>query len=287
MSDYPTPDDRFKQLPNSLQSKSKHMRLAGNVPALIVHPDLDKPEQSPCPWVLWFHGRTVSKELDPGRYNRWVRAGIGSIAIDLPGHGERLTNDGHSPTKTIHNLTQAIKEIPAILDSIADLQIFDMTQSAIGGMSAGGMIASRYLCNPKPPHTLLGASLECTTGDLLGLYFPTVFPPDRSKPGPWRTHHNRAEVQAIDTPTHLQTFKPIPLLAMHNKGDEVIPYELQANFIQTLRTHYENQNADPSQIDFITYENTGAPQEHAGFGQYAADAKNKQLAFLKKLFKIT
>jgi len=283
MTQYPTPDDRFKQLPKSLQAKSKHIRLGdtlgNNVPALIVHPDLDKPQQTPRPWVLWFHGRTVYKELDPGRYNRWARAGIGSIAIDLPGHGERLTKDGHSPSQTIHNLTQAINEIPAILESVADLQIFDMKKSAIGGMSAGGMIALRYLCNQ---HHFLGATIECTTGDLLGLYFP----PDPSKPGPWRIHHDRTEVQNIDTQTHLANFKPIPLLAMHNKGDEVIPYELQSNFIQTLSAHYTSHNADPNLIQFITYDNTGTIQEHAGFGKYASQAKDHQLTFLKQLFNL-
>jgi len=280
MTDYPIPDDRFKQLPKSLQAKSKHHRLGENVPALIVHPDFDKPQQALCPWVLWLHGRTVYKELDPGRYNRWVRAGIGAIAIDLPGHGERYVEDAHSPTQTVHNLTQCINEIPAILESITDLKIFDMAKSAIGGMSAGGMITSRTLCNP---HNFLGASLECTTGDLLTLYFPES--PSNSDLA--RVHHDRAEVQAIDTPTHLQTFKPIPLLAMHNQADQIIPHDIQSNFIQTLRSHYTNHHANPDLIEFVTYENTGAIQEHAGFGLYAAQAKDQQLAFLKQLFKIT
>lgn len=253
------------------------MTLGNNVPALVIHPDFDKPTQSPRPWVLWIHGRTVHKELDPGRYNRWVRAGIGAVAIDLPGHGERYTEDGHSPTQTVHNLTQCVSEIPAILESIADLNIFDTTKSAIGGMSAGGMVTCRALCND---HNFLGASIECTTGDLLGLYFPTS-PSENSLS---RIHHDRAEVQAIDTPTHLQSFKPIPLLAMHNKGDTIIPYQSQSDFIQTLRSNYIIKNANPNLIDFITYDNTGAIQEHAGFGKYAADAKDQQLAFFKGLF---
>jgi len=278
-SEYPIPDDRFKELPQSLQAKSKHIRLGDNVPALVVHPDFDKPTQSPRPWVLWIHGRTVYKELDPGRYNRWARAGIGAIAIDLPGHGERFTDDGHSPTQTVQNLTQCINEIPAVIQSIADLGIFDMTKSAIGGMSAGGMVTSRILCNN---HKFLGASLECTTGNLIGLYFPT----DSSQSSLSRIHHDRSEVEAIDTPSHLDTFKPIPLLAMHNKGDTIIPYQSQADFIQTLKSHYQTNNTNPDLIQFITFDNTGAIQEHAGFGKFAAEAKDKQLAFFKDLFGI-
>lgn len=281
-SDYPIPDDRFKQLPRSLQAKSKHMRLGNDVPALIVHPDLDQKFLNPCPWVLWIHGRSVYKELDPGRYNRWVRAGIGTIAIDLPGHGERFVEGAHSPSQTVHNITQCLIEIPALLQSISDLNIFDMTKAAIGGMSAGGMITARHLCTP---HTFLGASIECTTGDLLGLYFP----PHNSNPSNdalWRIHHDRAEVEAIDTPTHLNSFKPIPLLALHNKGDELIPHSVQSNFIQTLKEHYIKQSADPDSIKFITYENTGSIQEHAGFGKYASEAKDLQLDFFKQLFNL-
>ena len=278
-SEYPTVDSRFKQLPESLKAKSKHMTLGDNVPALVVHPDFDKSHQTPCPWVLWIHGRTVYKELDPARYNRWVRAGIGTIAIDLPGHGQRLTQDGHSPTQTIHNLTQCVSEIPAILESVAGLNIFDMTKSAMGGMSAGGMIALRYLCNQ---HHFLGATIECTTGDLLGLYFPQT----PIKSGLSRVHHDRAEVEVLDTPTHLEGFKPIPQLAMHNQADEVIPYEVQSRFIQTLKAHYQQHNADPDQIQLITFQDTGAIQEHAGFGKYAADAKGQQLTFLKQLFNL-
>ena len=32
-----------------------------------------------------------------------------------------------------------------------------------------------------------------------------------------------------------------------------------------------------------TFSETGAPQEHAGFGKYANDAKNIQLEFVKRV----
>lgn len=273
MSEFPAVDDRFKQLPKSLQAKSKHTMLGDNVPALLVHPDFDRP----CPWVLWLHGRTVYKELDPGRYNRWVRAGIGAVAIDLPGHGERFTEGAHSPDQTVHTITQCVSEIDAVLRSISELGIYDMSKAAMGGMSAGGMVTARRCCDPHP---FLGISLECTTGDLLGLYFPE----NPSEEGIWRIHHDRSEVQAIDTPSHLSTFDPIPLLAMHNRGDELVPFDIQANFLSTLRNHYNDLDADPDLIQLVEFENTGAIQEHSGFGKFASKAKDQQLEFFKQLF---
>ncbi|MFK7758480.1 MAG: alpha/beta hydrolase family protein [Phycisphaerales bacterium] len=275
MSEYPTVDDRFKQLPKSLQAKSKHTTLAGDVPALLVHPDF----QTPSPWVLWIHGRTVYKELDPGRYNRWVRAGIGAVAIDLPGHGERFTPGAQDPSQTIHTITQCIDEINPILQSIRELGIFDMGNAGIGGMSAGGMVALRSLCNPNP---FIGASVECTSGDLMGLYFPQ----NRTADGPWRVHHDQEQVRAVDTKTHLQDLNPLPIMIMHNRGDEVVPYQLQSDFADTLRSHYRDHDADPGLIQCTEFENTGAIQEHSGFGKFASKAKDLQLEFLKNLFNI-
>jgi len=52
----------------------------------------------------------------------------------------------------------------------------------------------------------------------------------------------------------------------------------QERFFDALRARY----ADPGQIEFISFERTGAPYEHAGFGKYAADAKNLQTEFLRR-----
>lgn len=274
MSEYPTPDERFRTLPKSLQKHAQHTTLGDGVPTLIVHPD----HETPSPWVLWMHGRTVYKELDPGRYSRWVRAGIAAVAIDLPGHGERYEAGAHDPSRTVNTISRCVPEIDDVVEAVRGLGIFDMNRCAIGGMSAGGMVTMRRLCDPHP---FRGATIECTTGDLLGLYFPEDPHEDRPLV---RVHHDRAEVEAIDTPSHLDGFEPIPLLAMHNRLDELIPHDVQSGFIDTLRSHYAARGAPGDLIEFKTFEETGAIQEHAGFGKHASEAKDLQLAFLKRLF---
>ena len=48
--------------------------------------------------------------------------------------------------------------------------------------------------------------------------------------------------------------------------------------METLRNRYE----DPDLVAFHVYEErTGAPFEHAGFGRFAPDAKDRQVAFLR------
>ena len=106
------------QFPRSLLRMSWWTTLAG-VPAVVVHPARDAdpgdppaPDAAPVPTLIWMHGRTASKELDPGRYLRLAREGIGTIALDLPGHGGRedlamqapLVNEGRADLARRHEL---------------------------------------------------------------------------------------------------------------------------------------------------------------------------------------
>lgn len=267
-------DPRFAQLPKSLQERSREMRLGDNVPALVAHPDWDS--GSSVPAVLWMHGRSVNKELDPGRYLRWIRAGIGAIALDLPGHGERYEVSYQGPAKTLDLISQMRTEIDGVLASVRELGVFDMSRLLIGGMSAGGMVTLSRLCRPHP---FIGACVEGTTGNLRHLYDPPPGMPGRA----WPVKHDPAAVARLDPMQNLGGFEPIPLLALHNMGDEMVPIGGQRLFLDALRAHYESRGAAPSLVELHTFSETGAPQEHAGFGRFANDAKNLQLEFIKRI----
>lgn len=250
------------------------MRLGDDVPALVVHPEWEGSTRVPA--VIWMHGRSVNKELDPGRYQRWVRAGIGAVAIDLPGHGERFIEEYQGPGKTLDLIAQARDEIDGVVASIRNTGRFDMSRLMIGGMSAGGMVTLSRLCSPHP---FIGACVEGTTGNLKHLYDPPPGMPGR----PWPVRHDPEAVAQLDPIENLSGFDPIPLLALHNEGDEMVPIGGQRLFLDALRSHYVEVGADPGLITLQTFSETGAPQEHAGFGRYANDAKNIQLEFIKRV----
>jgi alpha-beta hydrolase superfamily lysophospholipase len=274
--------ERFAKLPASLEAKARRVKLGPTeVPALLAHPDWS----TPAPVCIWMHGRTVTKELDAGRYVRWLKAGIAACAIDLPGHGERLDPDFHSPKRTLDLLDAAIPEIDHIVEALAAPEykgVFDLDRMAIGGMSAGGMVTLRRLCDPHP---FICAAVEGTTGDLASLYFarsqnpaPTTTPPTAS----WPVAHDPARVARVDPMQHLGGWRPIPLLALHSEKDELVPIATQRGFIDALRGHYAAAGADPKTIELHTWPETGAPQEHAGFGRFGNDAKNLQTEFLAR-----
>jgi dienelactone hydrolase len=264
--------ERFARFPTSLAEKSRTVRLGPTqVPTLLAHPDWAKP----APVMFWMHGRTVNKELDPGRYLRWIRTGIAAVAIDLPGHGERADRAFQHPRDTPHLLAAVLPEIDAVLDALAAPQfegVFDLNRVALGGMSAGGMATFRRLCDP---HRFRCAAVEGATGDLAALFHPDS----------GRTQQIEIDDDAlapVDAARHLDTFEPLPLLVLHSEADEAVPFACVRAFLDQLRARYEIQGEDPSMIELHTWPTTGAYMEHAGFGRFANEAKKKQVAFLEK-----
>jgi fermentation-respiration switch protein FrsA (DUF1100 family) len=80
---------------------------------------------------------------------------------------------------------------------------------------------------------------------------------------------------------HMGTFRPIPMLALHSESDRLVPFASMLSFVEALREHYRSRGAD-APIEFVTWPETGAPEEHSGFGRFSNDAKNKQVEFLTR-----
>ncbi len=279
--------DRFTQFPRYLAERARTVRI-GEIPVLLAHPDW----KSAAPTVVWFHGRTASKELDPGRYLRWIRAGVAACAVDLPGHGERADAEAQTSKGTLRVLARAIAEVDEVVTGLrlargaswgrgaggggaagACAGVFDTSRLGIGGMSLGGMVALRRLCEPHP---FRAAAVEGTTGWLEGLYFPeTVGLPARARP----SEHDPSEVRALDPMHQLAGFEPLAMLVMHSKADRMVAYAGMERFVAALRVQYERRGSSAELVRVQAWESTGAPEEHLGFGRYASDAKAMQTAF--------
>lgn len=280
----PAPIDRFRVLPRSLAAHARTVRLARNavpegVPALLIHPDWIHP----APTMLWIHGRTAYKEIDAGRFSRWLKRGIAAVSIDLPGHGELADERGELAAHTLDVLRAVLPEIDHVVEALADpvwQGVFDLDRIGLGGMSLGGMATLRRLCMP-PRHEFKCAAVECTSGDLRGLYDPII------GNHPWGLSAAPEQFAALDPMQHLTPppppgFVPLPLLALHSEADAIVPWPVQAGFLARLRAHYAALGTDPALIEHRTWPTTGAPQEHAGFGLVSNEAKEIQADFLAR-----
>ncbi|MCC6286226.1 MAG: prolyl oligopeptidase family serine peptidase [Phycisphaerales bacterium] len=264
--------DLSSSLPSALRVQARYLRLGG-VPALVAHPDWSHS----APVVVWMHGRTVNKELDPGRYLRWIRSGIAACALDLPGHGERLDESMLAPTRTLDVVEQMVGEIDGVIADLCampEARCFDMQRLAIGGMSAGGMATLRRLCDPHP---FVAACVEATCGDFARLYDPAG-----GSNRPWESGHAAERIAGLDPARRLEGFRPVPVLALHSEADQWVPWDAQRGFLAALREHYRRAGADPGLVEIKTWTETGAPFEHAGFGRFGPEAKTVQTEFLSR-----
>jgi hypothetical protein len=53
-------------------------------------------------------------------------------------------------------------------------------------------------------------------------------------------------------------------------------------FFDALRPRYAAAGVPEHVLQLMTWETTGAPREHLGFGRYSSDAKNLQTEFLAR-----
>jgi len=243
-------------MPRSVRAHARWERLDG-VPALLVHPDPPDATPTPRPFLLWMHGRTAYKEMDNGRYLRLLRAGVATVAIDLPGHGERAEAPLQASERSMQVVEAALADLPRVHEALRSQPGFDATRAAIGGMSLGGMVALARLCRP---HTYAAAVVEATTGDWTDLA---------------GTVHDPALADAMEPARHLDRWGPVPLLALHAELDAWIDVGRQRTFLERVRTVNDDRP-----VEFVTFPRTGAPHEHVGFGTFGAQAKDLGTEFL-------
>ena len=249
---------QFDALPSALRKQGR-LAHCGAVPTLLIQ--AEEVYTAPPPLLLWIHGRTAFKELDPGRYLRLMRRGISVCAIDLPGHGERLDPRLHKPAHIMESILQAVEEVDTVTRFAIDALNADPKRVAIGGMSAGGMVACSRLCRP---HLFAAAALESTSGNWIELPMMDVVDAPAAE-----------RIAESDPMHHLNHWRPLPLIAIHARLDTWVPFAGQWRFLDALEAL-----GPPSLITRVAYGRTGAPGEHAGFGTMSSDAKDRHANFL-------
>jgi fermentation-respiration switch protein FrsA (DUF1100 family) len=98
----------------------------------------------------------------------------------------------------------------------------------------------------------------------------------------YRERHDPALLEELDPMRHIDGWRPIPLLALHSEADRMVPVQGMRAFVEALRARYADAGADAGLLSFKTWPETGAPEEHLGFGRYSNDAKNVQTEFLSR-----
>ncbi len=251
-------ESRFNELPSRLQACSTVQVIAG-VPCFLVRKD-DKPR----PFLFWIHGRTVDKELDSGRYLRYVRRGINVCAVDLPGHGQRFDESMQARDRTLSVVLQMVEEIDCVLEGLAAVGGFELNSGAIGGMSAGGLVAILRMLRHHP---FQAAVLESTGGSWSHL-----------RHSPICKELDDAAFEAVNPMNRLDNWKDIPVVAFHSIHDSLMPFASESEFIDAIKLKSQH----PEKIELVAFNQTGAPDEHMGFGRESSFVKEVQVEFIER-----
>ncbi|MDB4878967.1 MAG: dipeptidyl aminopeptidase/acylaminoacyl-peptidase-like protein [Gemmatimonadetes bacterium] len=106
---------------------------------------LTPPAGRACPAVLLLHGFSSSKERMAGSVGRALLAhGLGSLALDLPFHGERVSASGgipKNPLVLVGAWRSAVGEARAAVDWLVRHDEVDATRIGTIGYSLGGFLA--------------------------------------------------------------------------------------------------------------------------------------------------
>ena len=111
------------------------------VPGIVLLPQA----RAPVPAALLIHGWTSHKEQMAGSVGAaLLKVGIGSLALDLPMHGERESPEAmsqRSPIDLIRRWTAALAEASSGVKYLAQRPEFDAKRLAIVGYSLGSFVA--------------------------------------------------------------------------------------------------------------------------------------------------
>ncbi len=205
-------------------------RTLGGAPALLVY-DGSPGEAARKGCILFFHGLSVSKEVNRQELEVLARHGFLAVGIDNVGHGERRYADFETRLARENpdfrrNFLSAVRdtaaEVPAILDALAAEGLLTAGKIGIVGISMGGYIT--YTAIPQEPR--LQAAVAILGSPRWSLDWPEM-----------PAHH-------------LDRFAEIKLLSQTAGLDESVPPERARAFHEQLRAMY---NDDGARFEYVEY----------------------------------
>ena len=129
------------------------------VPGILLLPDAG----APVPGALLLHGYTSRKEMMSDSIGRaLLRAGIASLAIDLPMHGERVAEGGQrgglQPLELMRNWKLALAEASIALRYLGARTEIDAQRLSLAGYSLGSYLGVSVAARDRAVRAVVLAS---------------------------------------------------------------------------------------------------------------------------------
>lgn len=204
----------------------------------------NRSDQSPI--LFFLHGQSSRKEENLDEMATYAEAGYFCVAVDLQGHGERITDEQLMGLEITKNTAG---DIDLLLDYYESCGLADPTRFALNGFSQGGSVAYWYAAYGKrTPSALVVGS---TSPDYTYSYDDKCICNGEVMESVWSESEIQTFIEQNNPILHVDRMMTLPILSGNSMDDDVVSYKGSESLEKKLK---EGGNKD---IRFYYFDNAG------------------------------
>lgn len=182
-----------------------------------------------APLVIFFHEQGVRKDQFMEIAVTYAQAGYFCVLMDLPGYGERRTEQ---TIQAVESVVMATADVDLLLEYYRLSPLTDSRRFALFGVSMGGSVAYHYAAfGKKTPSLLLVCS---TTADFDHLRHQGSVTDGKEGPVTWDEAAYHAYSQEHAPMSRMDRLGAVPVFAVHGELDTVVPPTLAHSLADAL-----------------------------------------------------
>lgn len=198
------------------------------------------------PILFFLHGQSSRKEENLDEMATYAEAGYFCVAVDLQGHGERITDE---PLMALEITKNTAEDIDLLLDYYDSCGLADPNSFALNGFSQGGSVAYWYAAYGKrTPSALVVGS---TSPDYAYSYDDKCICNGELVEPTWSESEIQAYIDQYNPILHIDRMMTLPILSGNSMDDDVVSYKGSESLEKQLK---EGGNTD---IRFYYFDNAG------------------------------
>lgn len=185
-----------------------------------------------APMVIFLHEQGTHKDEFLEIAAPYAQAGYFCVLMDLPGHGERVTEE---PIQAIEALVMASTDVELLLEYYRFSPLADVSRFAFFGISMGGSVAYHYTAwGRRTPSLLLVCGAAADFGMLNG---QGSIQNGKEQPMTWDMDTYKAYCETHNPITKLDRLGAVPVFAVHGCQDKVVPQQLARDLEASLSSY--------------------------------------------------
>lgn len=199
-----------------------------------------------APIVIFLHGQFSEKEENLDEMTEYADAGYFCVALDLQGHGERISSE---PLMALEITKNTADDLDLLLDYYEAAGLADADRFALVGFSQGGSVAYWYsVYGDRVPGALVVGS---TSPDYSYSYDDKCICNGEVADPVWSEEETKAFVTQYNPIQHADKLMQMPIMSGNSINDDVVSYKGSESLEKILK------KGGNTKIRFYYFDNAG------------------------------